>query len=180
MCKRNILTIVAVAILALAIGQVQAVTVTVPNSGFELIYKPGQTTITGEVSGWTMGVGPDCPIDNGTYNFSDGTTGDVADIPGWLGYDRQGWIDLGGTYGRDETTGHLQGCITPQGAPQHGGILCFNANGGGYGNRAGGLIVSAASLANVQASAIYVLSMYVKNGQNSAAVPRVPTTLARL
>ena len=77
MCKRNVLTIAAVAVLALAIGQVQAVTVTVPNSGFELIYKPGQTTITGVVStgGWTQGVGPDCPIDNGTYNFSDGTSG---------------------------------------------------------------------------------------------------------
>jgi len=51
MCKKNILTIAAVVILALAIGQVQAVTVTVPNSDFELIYKPGSVTITGVVSG---------------------------------------------------------------------------------------------------------------------------------
>jgi len=37
MCKRNVLTIAAMAVLALAIGQVQAVTVTVPidNPGFE-------------------------------------------------------------------------------------------------------------------------------------------------
>ena len=178
MCKRNILTIVAVAILALASGQVQAETVTVPNSGFELIYKPG-TDILGVVSdgGWTMGVGPACPIDDGQYIFDDGTTGDVADIPGWLGYDRQGWIDLGGTYGRDETTGNLQGSVTTQGAPQHDGIHCFNVNGGGYGNAAGGLIVSDASLGNVKA-AIYVLSMYVKNAQGAPALPRVLDLLA--
>ena len=93
-CRRNILTIVAVAILTLAIGQVQAMTVTVPNSDFELIYKPGQTTITGVVSGggWTQGVGPDCPIDAGVYEFADLTTGDTADIPGWLRV-RQAGVD---------------------------------------------------------------------------------------
>jgi len=178
MCKRNVLTIMAVVMLALAIGQVQADTVTVPNSSFELFYKPG-TDILGVVSddGWTLGVGPACPIDNGQYIFDDGTTGDVADIPGWLGYDRQGWIDAGGTYGRDETTGNFQGAVTPQGGPQHDGLHCFNANGGGYGNAAGALIVSDASLGNVKAG-IYTLSMYVKNAQGDPALPRVFDLLA--
>ncbi len=53
------------------------------------------------MTGWTQGVGPDCPIDSGQYDFSDQTTGGVADIPGWVGYDRASWIDWGGTYGRD-------------------------------------------------------------------------------
>jgi len=42
MCKSNILTIVAVAILALALGQVQAGTINVPNGTFHM-YKPGTT-----------------------------------------------------------------------------------------------------------------------------------------
>ena len=73
---KTVLTIAAVAILALAIGQVQAVTVNVPNGDFETLYKPGTNTL-GVVStgGWTQGVGPDCPIDSGTYEFDDAITG---------------------------------------------------------------------------------------------------------
>ena len=98
MCKKNVLIIAAVAILVLAIGQVQAVTITVPNGDFELIFKPG-TAITGNVSdgGWSQGVGPDCPIDGGGYVFSDRTIGADSDIPGWVGYDRGGWVAGGGT-----------------------------------------------------------------------------------
>jgi len=176
MCKRNILTIVAVAILALALGQVQAVTVTVPNSGFELMYKPG-TTIRGVISDnrWTMGVGPACPIDSGQYIFDDGSTGDEADIPGWLGYDRQGWIDAGGTYGRDETTGNLQGSLAAQVvAPE--GLYYYLSNGGGWGNAAGGLIVSEASLGKVKGG-IYTLSMLAA-GPDGPATPVVLELLA--
>jgi len=175
-CRRNILTIVAVAILTLAIGQVQAMTVTVPNSDFELIYKPGQTTITGVVSGggWTQGVGPDCPIDAGVYEFADITTGDTADIPGWLGYDRQGWIDWGGTYGRDQTTGNLQGSLANVSNHTPGGVNCYLSNGSGWGNPTGGLIVSDASLGNILNSSTYTLSMYAKGG----AVPLVLDLLA--
>ena len=66
----------------------RAATITVPNGDFETLYKPG-TAITGGVSpgGYSQGVGLDCPIDGGEYQFSDATTGDVADIPGWVGYD---------------------------------------------------------------------------------------------
>ena len=184
MCKKNILTIAAVVILALAIGQVQAETVTVPNSDFELIYKPGQTTITATLSpvgnSWTQGVGPDCPIgleaglEVGEYEFSDTSTGTVADIPGWLGYDRQGWIALGGTYGRDQTTGNLQGSVSNVSNHTPGGSNCYLANGGGWGNPAGGLITSDASLGNILNSSTYTLSMYAKGG----AAPLVLDLLA--
>jgi len=168
MCKKNTLTIVAVAILALAMGQVQAGTVTVPNNSFELFYQPG-TAITGNIStgGWTLGVGPNCPIESGSYEFSDGTTGTEADILGWLGYDRQVWIDAGGTYGRDETTGNLQGSVGAQVAAADG-VHYYLSNGGGWGNAAGGLIVSDASLGNVKPG-VYTLSMF-------AAAPDGPAT----
>ena len=138
---------------------------TVPNGDFEEIYKPG-TAITAVVSddGWTQGVGPDCPIDTGEYVFSDGTTGTVADIPGWVGYDRQGWIDNGGTYDRDQTTGNLQGSVSSD--EQNftgGGLQCYLANGGEWGNPAGGLIVSDAPLRNVE-DGIYTLSMVANGG----------------
>jgi len=62
-------------------------TITVPNCDFETIYKPDSTVITADLSspGWTQGVGHDCPIDVGQYNFPDETSGTLADITGWLG-----------------------------------------------------------------------------------------------
>jgi hypothetical protein len=142
-------------------------TITLPNSGFETIYKPDSTVITGVLSpsgsSWTQGVGPDCPIDSGQYNFSDQTTGTLADIPGWLGYDKAGWIAWGGTYGRDQATGNLQGSVSTTGGNHTpGGLNCYLANGGGWGNAAGGLIVSNASLGNIASVATYTLSMYAK------------------
>jgi hypothetical protein len=138
---------------------VPAATGIVPNGDFELVYKPG-TAIAGVVSdgGWTQGVGPDCPIDSGTYIFSDETTGTVADIPGWIGYDKEGWIALDGTYDRDQTTGNLQGSVARQGNYTPDGLHSYLSNGGGWGNAAGGLIVSDAPLGNVE-NGIYTLSM---------------------
>ncbi|GAF80456.1 unnamed protein product, partial [marine sediment metagenome] len=119
--------------------------------------------------GWSQGVGPDCPIESGTYEFSDGTTGDVADIAGWLGYDRQGWIDFGGYGNRDQTTGNLQGCVAAQGNHTEGGRQQYAVNGSNWGNNtAGGLIVSDASLGNVKGG-IYTLSMFARG----AAFPPV-------
>lgn len=132
-----------------------AIEISVPNGDFELLYKPG-TAITGGVAagGWSMGVGPDCPIDGGTgYDFADGTSGTAADIAGWVGYDVEGWVAEGGTYERDITNGNLQGNISFV----DGGHI-FGANGGAWGNPAGGLITSAASLGTV-ASGSYTLSM---------------------
>ena len=170
----------------LAVGMsatANAVTITVPNGDFEELYKPG-TAITAVLSpagdSWTQGVGPDCPIDNGEYVFADSTTGKIADVPGWLGYDRDGWIALGGTYGRDETTGNLQGSVANQGNTTPDGLNCYVANGGDWGNPAGGLIVSAESLyfyGPAPADYVYVLSVMAK-GNWDAANPVVLDLLA--
>ena len=134
----------------------------VPNGDFETILKPGSATITATLSGWTQGVGPDCPIDSGQFDFSDGTSGDVADIPGWVGHDRDGWIARGGTYGRDEATGNLQGSVQQGSNHTPGGANCYLSNGAEWGNPAGGLIVSSAPLGIVEPGATYALSMYAK------------------
>jgi len=152
----------------LAIG-VNAGAITVPNGGFEVIYKPG-TTMLGTIDaggGWTNGVGPDTPIDGGAgFVFTDTTTGTVADIPGWLGYDADGWRAMGGTYNRDTTTGNQQGAVNNQEALS--GNNSYLSNGGGWGNPAGGLIVSAEALVRdaTPGPDPYVLSMWAKGGAN--------------
>ena len=144
----------------------------VPNGDFETLYKPG-TGIPGVVSdgGWTMGVGPDAPIDSGIYEFDDQTTGDFADIPGWVGYDVQGWLDLGGTYCevRDCTLagGNQQGAVSSQDNYTPGGRNTYLANGSNWGNAAGGLITSAEALTLPdcpEGDFVYKLSMFVKGG----------------
>ncbi|TFG44919.1 MAG: hypothetical protein E4H31_03400, partial [Dehalococcoidia bacterium] len=174
MGRKNVIVAVAVFVFAFAIGQVQADTVTVPNCDFETMYKPDSTSITATITGWTQGVGPDYPIDSGVYTFSDETTGTLADIPGWLGYDRDGWIYWGGTYGRDETTGNLQGSVSTGSNHTSGGAYCYLINGGDWGNAAGGLIVSEASLGNIASGTTYTLSMYA----NGSATPIVLKLLA--
>jgi len=164
-------------LMALAVGNaLHADVIPVPNGDFETLYKPGTTT-TGVVSdgGWSQGVGPACPIDSGEYVFDDATTGDIADIPGWIGADRDGWIAEGGTYGRDQTTGNLQGSISTQHNFTDGGVQAYLSNGGGWGNPAGGLIVSEAPLATVAANLTYTLSMMGKSGN---ATPMVLDLLA--
>jgi hypothetical protein len=151
----------------------EPLTITVPNGDFETLYKPG-TAITGVVAvgGWSMGVGPDCPIDGGTgYEFTDGTTGANADIAGWVGYDMDGWVAEGGTYDRDITNGNFQGNISLVDGNQ-----MFGANGGGWGNPAGGLITSAASLGTV-VGGTYTLSMTAR-APDGAATPVVLDLLA--
>jgi len=150
------------------------VVIPVHNGSFELIYKPGSTTINADLGGgWTQGVGPATPMDNGTASFSDGTSGDTVDIPGWIGADVQGWIDNGGTYGRDTTTGNRQGSVARQSAAADG-LYYYLSNGGGWGNPAGGLIVSDAPVATVEANATYILSMLA----NGSATPIVLDLLA--
>jgi len=97
MCKSNILTIVAVAILALALGQVQAGTINVPNGTFHM-YKPGTTNpvVSWGPEGyqiWVQQIGMNRPLsgnsgapDNtpGYVTFADGTTGTNIDCPGWI------------------------------------------------------------------------------------------------
>jgi len=141
-----------------------AITIPVPNGDFEQIYKPGSDSVTADLGdGWTQGLGPDTPMDNGTATYSDGTTGDAVDIPGWVGADVQGWIDNGGTYGRDTTTGNGQGSVARQ-SETPDGLYYYLSNGGGWGNAAGGLIVSDAPLAAVESGATYTLSMLANGG----------------
>jgi hypothetical protein len=140
------------------------VSIPVPNGDFETIYKPGSATVSADLGdGWTQGLGPDTPMDNGTATYSDGTTGAAVDIPGWIGADVQAWIDGGGTYDRDTTTGNRQGSVAGQG-PTLDGLYYYLSNGGGWGNAAGGLIVSEAPLATIEAGLNYTLSMLAEGG----------------
>jgi hypothetical protein len=166
------LGLAAALILGIAVSnESRAATIPVPNGDFETLYKPG-TAITGVIAPgqWNQGVGPDCPLDNTAwvYEFSDATTGALADIPGWIGYDRQGWIDLGGTYGRDQTTGNLQGSVAAQGPLN--GVHCYLGNGSDWGNQAGALIVSDAPVATVDSGLIYTLSMMTIGGATPVAL----------
>jgi hypothetical protein len=153
---------------------VSPTTITVPNGDFEEIYKPGSDTITADLGGgWTQGLGPGAPMDDGTATYSDGTTGDAVDIPGWIGADAQGWIDNGGTYSRDTSFPNRQGSVARQ-VSTPDGLYYYLANGGGWGNAAGGLIVSDAPLATVESGLTYTLSMLA----NGAATPVVLELLA--
>jgi hypothetical protein len=175
---------------------ITTVTVTVPNGSFEQIYKPGSTTITADLDqslvgggweqgeGWTQGVGPAAPTDihppGGTRSrasYSDGTTGYSVDIPGWIGADKEGWIASGGSYDRDQTTGNRQGSVAGQ-VPTLDGLYYYLANGGGWSNPAGGLIVSDAPLATVESGRTYTLSMLARWKRNPAATPVVLALLA--
>ncbi|NQV34594.1 MAG: hypothetical protein HQ515_18010, partial [Phycisphaeraceae bacterium] len=89
----------------------------------------------------------------------------------WIGYDMDGWVADGGTYDRDITNGDFQGNISLVDGNQF-----FGANGGGWGNAAGGLITSAASLGTV-VDGDYTLSMIVR-GPDGAAIPVVLDLLA--
>jgi hypothetical protein len=133
------------------------VPVRIPNGDFDTIYKPGQTTITATISGYTCGVGPATPI-IGNYNFSDNTSGTLADVPDWIGYDRDGWIRYGGTGPWGTQNWNLQGFLGAGG--KKGGGNAFSCNGGGWSCREGGLIVSAAPIGKVQGNATYVLVGY--------------------
>jgi hypothetical protein len=141
-----------------------AVSIPVPNGDFEAIYKPGSTTVSADLGeGWTQGLGPDTPMDDGVASYSDGSQGDGVDIPGWIGADTQGWIDAGGTYDRDTTTGNRQGSVTRQ-SDTPDGLNYYLSNGGGWGNAAGGLIVSDAALATVEDGLSYTVSMLANGG----------------
>ena len=145
-------------------SDVPSIAIAIPNGDFEEIYKPGSDTIAADLSdGWTQGVGLDVPMDSGTAIYSDGTTGDAVDIPGWIGADAQGWIDNGGSYDRDTAFPNRQGSVARQSATPDG-LYYFLSNGGGWGNAAGGLIVSEAPVATVESGLTYTLSMLANGG----------------
>jgi hypothetical protein len=135
------------------------VSVRIPNGGFDTIYKPGQTTITGTISGYTAGVGPATTLSSGgMFNFSDNTSGILADVPGWIGYDRDGWIKYGGTGPWGTQNSNLQGFLAAGGMKEGGNA--FSCNGGNWSCREGGLLVSAAPIGKIQGNATYVLVGY--------------------
>jgi hypothetical protein len=135
------------------------VQVQIPNGGFDTIYKPGQTTITGTISGYTTGVGPATTLSSGgKFNFSDNTSGILADVPGWIGYDRDGWVKYGGTGPWGTQNWNLQGFLQAGGMKEGGNA--FACNGGDWSCREGGLIVSAAPIGKIQGKATYVLVGY--------------------
>jgi hypothetical protein len=148
--------------------------IAIPNSSFEEIYKPGSTTITADLGGgWTTGVGPNIPM-NGSQiaNFSDGTTGNAVDIPGWIG--AAGWDN---SYGLN-TNSNRKGSVARQ-TTAGDGLYYYLANGGGWGNQPGGVIASDAPLANVEANTTYTLSMLAHGwGDGSGATPLVLDLLA--
>jgi len=155
---------------------VYPITITVPNGDFEQIYQPGSDSITADLGdGWTQGLGPDAPMDNGTATYSDGSTGAAVDIPGWIGADAQGWVDNGGTYDRDTSFPNRQGSVAAQ-IVTPDGLYYYLSNGGGWGNTAGGLIVSDAALGTVEDGS-YALSM-LATGPDGAATPVVLELLA--
>jgi len=149
--SKVLLAIMAVAMLAISIGQVQAATIAVPNGSFELIYKPGSTVITADLGdGWTNGVGPGTPMNGDqTATYSDGTTGTSVDIPGWV--NAPGWPP---SY--DWAVG--SGSVARQTTPPDG-LYYYTANGSSWGNPQGGAIQSAAPLATIESGLTYTLSM---------------------
>jgi len=75
-----------VLLLVLGLAVLAQAGILVPNGDFKM-YKPGSATVTGSFPDgnvWSNGVGPDRPVLGGLVNFSDGTTGAVIDMPGWV------------------------------------------------------------------------------------------------
>jgi len=64
---------------------VRAAIISVTNGDFDLLYKPGSTSITATIppGAFTWGVGKNVPVTLGSASYSDGTTGNAVDVPGW-------------------------------------------------------------------------------------------------
>jgi hypothetical protein len=91
----------------LAIGQVQANYV--PNGDFQTMLKPGEPTVTA-----TVGDGAYWSIPTGTIkgggpaSYSDGTTGDFIDTPGWVALDgTNSDCMIGGAWGGPDGAGDV-------------------------------------------------------------------------
>ncbi len=134
-------------------NQTQAAAIPVPNGGFELLFKPGSTTITAETgSGWTHGVGLGADMDGSQVaTYSDATTGTKVDIPGWV--NATGWIP---------SYSWVSGSGSVAGNPIDGHN--YGSNGTLWGNDFGGAIQSAAALATVASGESYTLSADFKAG----------------
>ena len=106
----------------------------------------------------------------------------MADIPGWVGYDLAGWnyftnLTDPASYDRDPNDEDRQGSVSNQFNRTDGGANCYLANGGGWGNAVGGMIVSKDPVATVAADTAYEISMYAKGAEGNE-VPLVLDLLA--
>ncbi len=141
--KRNktVLTLAAVAMVVLAVGQVQAESIEVPNGDFQL-YKPGTDyTVTATLSGaYAVGVGDNVALSGGgNANYSDGTSGGSVDVPSWI-----------------PVTGAADGQFLSNGVDGSAGL-----NGFGAWAKTGNRIQSADSLGDLKAGRIYTLSSVI-------------------
>lgn len=157
MFKQTVL-FTALAGLALTAVQADGSPIFVPNASFETIYKPGSTTITAEVPGntWTNGTGPNAPMNGSSLaNYSDNTTGEFVDIPGWVNV--PGWE---ANYGWVE---NAAGVIAQQSAAFDGDYY-YSGNGSNWGNSQGAATQSASALTTIAAGTDYTASMQVIGG----------------
>ena len=141
--NKTVLTIAAVAILALAIGTVQAAeSVDVPNGDFQTIVKPGTTIAATIPDGCYFSI-PNFNIKGGgPATYADGTTGNDVELPGWVlaeGSNTNPDCMQGGTWGGPEGSGDIA-------------FLCFGTWGGPS------VIESAAPLSVPAGSGMYALS----------------------
>jgi len=142
------LAVKAMAILALAVGQVQAamMTVEVPNGKFQL-YKPGTGYTVAATfapgNNYAKGVGDNLTVlGGGVAEYGDGTTGGVVDCPGWAG----------------PVEGTTPGDLWSTGFEEDG-TTCFNAFGTWSGGN--GTMIELVPLGNSVPSAIYTLSAMI-------------------
>ena len=148
---KTVLTLAAVSILALAIGQVQAKTITVPNGEFNM-YKPG-TNYTVRAffppgNYYVVGLGDNVLVMEGLLvDYADGGTGAYIDCPGWVTPIESQGSPTGlaqlYTWGYDPDSLQDSSCLN-----------CFGAWSGQNGN----LAESAESLGNLAASSDYTIS----------------------
>ena len=153
------------AILACCLGtQAQAAAILVPNGGFEVLYKPGSTTITADTdTGWTQGAGAGAAMEGDDAIYSDATTGTAVDVPGWVNAPATGVAPDGGwasPYGWPKGSGVISR-QDPVGTPY--GSYYFAGNPSDWTNPYGAAIESDAPLATVGSGLTYTISMSSNN-----------------
>jgi hypothetical protein len=171
MKQNNTYKLGSLATFALATVQAQAGVIAVPNGSFETLFKPGSTTITAlTVDSWTHGVGMNAQMDpgGGSAAYSDATTGNFVDVPGWI--NAPGWSP---SY--DWASG--PGSVAAQN-PAADGISYYTTNGTDYGNNFGGAIQSAASLATIGSGESYTLSMFLSDTDTAPVSGRILSLMA--
>jgi hypothetical protein len=81
---KTVLTLAVVAILALAVTQVQAAEIEVPNGDFETIVKPGTTIAATIADGEYFSIGNKTMHAGAIAYYADGTSGSGIELPGWV------------------------------------------------------------------------------------------------